>query len=209
MLGSKQFYFKYFPLYPIYDIPRREFGFHFDKKIIRHLQFTSMGELTAYVVKFNPTDIYCSASFYTYPSEKNMDKKEWFGSELIFDIDGKDLGMDCINRNDLSVVKKEVKKLIKILEKDFNSKQIQIYFSGNNGFHIHVLDEKYYSLNASDRRDIANYILSKDVKIDAAVTMDIHRIFRMIGSINNKSGNVKVLIPDIDKFKIKDCSFSN
>lgn len=209
MLGSKQFYFKYFPLYPIEDVPRREFGFHFNKKIIRHLQFLSMGELTAYVLKYDPTDIYCSNSYYTYPHDKNMDKKEWIGADLIFDIDGKDLGMDCANRNNLEVVKKEVKKLIRVLKKDFALKQINIYFSGNNGFHIHVLDNKFRQFTAFDRKDIANYILSKGIKIDAAVTMDIHRIFRMIGSINNKSGNVKVFVKDIDKFKMKDCSDFN
>ena len=208
MLGSKQFYFKYFPLYEIEDIPRREFGFHFDKKIIRHLQFLSMGELTAYVLKYNPTDIYCSNSYYTYPDNKIMDKKEWIGADLIFDIDGKDLKMDCANRFDLEVVKKEVKKLIRILRKDFALNKINVYFSGNNGFHIHVHDEKFRKLTAFDRRDIADYVLSKEVKIDSAVTMDIHRIFRMIGSINNKSGNVKVFVPDIDKFKMKDCNFN-
>lgn len=208
MLESKQFYFKYFPLYEIEDIARREFGFHFEKKIIRHLQFLSMGELTAYVIKYNPTDIYCSASYYTYPSNKIMDKKQWFASDLIFDIDGKDLGADCVNRNDLQIVKKEVKKLVRILQKDFKLSQINIYFSGNNGFHIHVSDKKFQELTAFDRRDIANYMISNGIKIDSAVTMDIHRIFRMIGSINNKSGNIKVLVPDIDKFKMKDCNFN-
>ena len=38
------------------------------------------------------------------------------------------------------------------------------------------------------------------VKIDPNVTMDIHRIFRLPGSINSKSGLTKILCTDITKF---------
>ncbi len=38
------------------------------------------------------------------------------------------------------------------------------------------------------------------VKIDPNVTMDIHRIFRLPGSINSKSGLTKILCADITKF---------
>lgn len=38
------------------------------------------------------------------------------------------------------------------------------------------------------------------VKIDPNVTMDIHRIFRLPGSLNSKSGLAKLLCQDIEKF---------
>ena len=38
------------------------------------------------------------------------------------------------------------------------------------------------------------------VKIDPNVTIDIHRIFRLPGSLNSKSGMSKVLCENIDKF---------
>ena len=38
------------------------------------------------------------------------------------------------------------------------------------------------------------------VKIDPNVTIDVHRIFRLGGTINSKSGLSKMLIADIDKF---------
>ena len=60
----------------------------------RHLSFSNAGELYAFVLKYSPSDIFCSSSFYRNPGEP-MDKKEWYGSELIFDIDGKDLHLDC------------------------------------------------------------------------------------------------------------------
>ncbi len=38
------------------------------------------------------------------------------------------------------------------------------------------------------------------VKIDPNVTMDIHRIFRLPGSINSKSGLTKIFCKDLTKF---------
>jgi len=38
------------------------------------------------------------------------------------------------------------------------------------------------------------------VKIDPNVTMDIHRIFRLPGSINSKSGLTKILCENLTKF---------
>ena len=45
--------------------------------------------------------------------------------------------------------------------------------------------------------DLSNSI---GVKIDPNVTMDIHRIFRMPGSINSKSGLTKIFCKDLSKF---------
>ena len=46
---------------------------------------------------------------------------------------------------------------MKFLTKDFGicSKDISIYFSGNNGFHIHVNDADYYSLLSIERLEIS------------------------------------------------------
>ena len=38
------------------------------------------------------------------------------------------------------------------------------------------------------------------VKIDSNVTSDIHRIFRLEGSLNSKSGLVKLVCDNIEKF---------
>ena len=45
--------------------------------------------------------------------------------------------------------------------------------------------------------DISNII---GVKIDPNVTMDIHRIFRLPGSLNSKSGLTKIFCTDLIKF---------
>lgn len=321
----KRYYFDYFSNIKMpEEIHSREFGFRqFDGKINRHLSFASLGELHAYILKLVPSDIYCSSSFYKKPYEE-MDKKEWYGSELIFDIDGKDLNLKCaiehnytkchvcsfINKgilktcnncssSRLSVIdmpcktcvfflKEEVKKLKKLLIGDLgiDDKTISIYFSGNNGFHIHVFDEDYYELVSNERSELASYIMGKgfkletlgikvdsekknasllkskrlldlgwrgrvlkylklnistiknntvltkyieklesssncsfqqivsgavedlSVKLDPVVTMDIHRIFRLNGSLNSKSGLAKIFCSDIDSFNpFKDACF--
>jgi DNA primase small subunit len=59
--------------------------------------------------------------------------------------------------------KKEVQKLVNVLIDDFgiNNESIQIYFSGNEGFHLYVTDSHFLNLDAQARSDISGYILGK------------------------------------------------
>lgn len=170
----------------------------------------------------------------------------------------------------ISESKKEVEKLVDILTSDLGIKKenIQVYFSGNEGFHLRVANGDYESLNSHERADLADYLMfngvipesfgirkqtnsksslptieekgwrgrvaknlftsksktskiAKDivsggyfefqskleeirktlgVRIDPKVTMDIHRIFRLEGSINSKSGLSKVECTNLDLF---------
>ena len=174
-------------------------------------------------------------------------------------------------------LKLEIKKLISYLIEDFgiDRNNIQVYFSGNTGFHVHVFDENFFTLDANSRSDLVGYILGKDllieslgvkssrfgynikipisgltfgwrkrimtslkikdvtnkklsvyvkkiggynsfkqqiaimtselsVKIDPQVTTDIHRIFRMPGSLNSKSSLTKLKCGNLDKFNPMD-----
>jgi DNA primase small subunit len=165
-------------------------------------------------------------------------------------------------------LKKEVRRLADLLIYDLGIKEkaIQIYFSGNNGYHIHISDNEFHRLNSQARSDIIGYLIGNDmttesigvrkagvssdgflikfpkggmmygwrnriaqklgvdrssitklhnivqqkggysgfkaellkmtkdmgVKIDPQVTMDVHRVFRMAGTINSKSGLTKM-----------------
>ena len=170
----------------------------------------------------------------------------------------------------ITATKKEVKKLKEILENDLNieNEKIQVYFSGNEGFHVYVVNSPYQKLGSKERSELCDYIMFRGVipttfgikkfntekndlpdldekgwrgrvaksifrtksnkpkamreivsgghilfqkkldelketlgvKIDPNVTMDIHRIFRLAGSLNSKSGLSKILCNDIDKF---------
>ncbi len=172
---------------------------------------------------------------------------------------------DCI-----SGAKNEIKKLILILTGDLGIKKenIRVYFSGNEGFHVYVLESDYEKLDSRQRADLVDYILfkgampetfgakksdfSKSVfsdldekgwlgrvskqifgsksnkpklskqlisdgyfsfkkkldelqktlgaQIDPNVTIDVHRIFRLAGTINSKSGLSKIPVNDLEKF---------
>ncbi|MGH9994593.1 MAG: DNA primase small subunit domain-containing protein, partial [Nitrososphaeraceae archaeon] len=175
----------------------------------------------------------------------------------------------CING-----LKNEVSKLHHFLVSDIgiSPEKITTYFSGNNGFHVHVLDESFNDLNSQARADLAAYIMGlgiladvigvrKDthndfrvrfplggldygwrkrisdklgisitsqrkltklvkelgdieqfrkrvadiakemgVRIDSQVTTDVHRVFRMPGTLNSKSGLTKTLSLDLNSF---------
>jgi len=172
---------------------------------------------------------------------------------------------DCI-----IAAKEQVKNLNRILIDDFgiNSDSIQVFFSGNEGFHIYINNSDYSTIGAKERAEIVDYIMFRGVlpetfgfkkfnsqkillpdfeergwhgrlsktlygskskkpqiskklisdgyalfqkkldtlkdeigvRIDPNVTVDIHRIFRLPGSLNSKSGLAKILVNDIEKF---------
>lgn len=151
----------------------------------------------------------------------------------------------------------EVEKLERILVDDLgiDTKSITTYFSGNEGFHVHIEPGSFDELGARERGELVDYIMFKGAipaaygvprtqsakknipvtkdpgwqgrfvreygvdntkkaakegyekfqnalatkgigaRIDHQVTADVHRIFRLPGSINGKSGLAKVLVP--------------
>jgi len=302
----KEYYFKHFDLIHVPTrTSEREFGYQkFNEGMTRHLSIKDDKELRLLLMTQVPSDVYCSNAYYSFPN-LSMSEKDWKGADLIFDIDAKDLKLDCrashtcckcnscknivkqgINcsvcgsikletisvacKNCISESKKEVMRLLEILTKDFGIKkeEIQVYFSGNEGFHVYVVNSYYQTLDSRERADLADYIMfngiipetlginkqnnskstlpdvnergwrgrvakeifgSKSkrtkivqealsggysvfqakledwrqeigVKIDPKVTMDIHRIFRLEGSLNSKSGLSKILCKDLENF---------
>ena len=296
---------------------QREFGYmHFGQAgMLRHLSFKSMKELDAMLVREAPSDVYCSNAYYRFPTQQPMQEKQWLGADLIFDIDGKDLGLPCVPSHSYSVCincgyvstpreqdeersshscptcgykkadhvsipcskcidgsKKEARRLMDFLLGDIGLEHnaINIYFSGNNGFHVHINDDACTSLDPKARSDLVGYLsgtglmlesigvrktstdgslyikfpksgltygwrrriaeklkvdmtsaiklknivngyggynafkvelerLARDmgVRIDPQVTTDIHRVFRMPGTLNSKSGLSKAKSRDL------------
>src|ERR671910_1403534 len=298
---------------------QREFGFaHFGQAgMLRHLSFKSMKELDATLVREAPSDVYCSNAYYRIPTQQPMQDKQWLGADLIFDIDGKDLGMPCVPSHSYSVCincgyasppekhkerssyscpscsckkadyvsipcnrcidgsKKEAKRLMDFLLGDIGLQHsaINIYFSGNNGFHVHINDDACTSLDPQARSDLVGYLSGTGlmlesigvrktntedlfsikfpksglaygwrrriaeklkingstaiklknivnqsggynafkveldrlarhmgVRIDPQVTTDVHRVFRMPGTLNSKSGLSKAKSSDLHSF---------
>lgn len=159
----------------------------------------------------------------------------------------------------------QVGRLRRILTDDLGVDEsgIRIYFSGNEGFHVHVHDSQFQKMGSRERVELSDYVMfrgtvprsfgmkssrsrtdfpdpsergwrgrfaghvagsksarnkafkkllaggpapfqevlaaasdSIGVKIDSNVTTDIHRIFRLPGSINSKSGLAKIRCED-------------
>ena len=92
----KEYYFKNIELLQSpKEIQSREFGIMtFDSKVIRHLSFSTLGKLRAYILQNVPTDIYCSNAYYQFPTFP-INEKGWKGADIIFDIDLKDLLLPC------------------------------------------------------------------------------------------------------------------
>ncbi|HEX2014160.1 MAG TPA: DNA primase small subunit domain-containing protein [Nitrososphaera sp.] len=171
--------------------------------------------------------------------------------------------------------KKEVRKLTQFLTEDLGIRRedMDVYFSGNNGFHVHIRDKSFVPLDSSARSELAGYLcgvglMSESIgvrkgtaenlsfkkfprggigygwrkkaaeklkigetsvirlknivdqkggysafkveldktaremgsRIDPQVTTDVHRVFRMPGTLNGKSGLTKARCKDLDDF---------
>jgi len=76
-------------------IQSREFGYQkFNSGMIRHISLKNANEMHLLLVSNSPSDAYCSSAYYTLP-ELEMNQKDWQGADLVFDIDAKDLRLDC------------------------------------------------------------------------------------------------------------------
>ena len=302
----KKYYFDHFDMIPIPErASEREFGYQkFNGGMNRHISIKSNEELRLMLITIIPSDVYCSNAYYSFPNLP-MSEKNWKEADLIFDIDSKDLNLECRKdhtcskclscgevstsqsyccksckstkiekhsltcKNCINGAKHEVIKLNEILEDDLaiSKEKIHVYFSGNEGFHIHVTNSPYQDLGGKERNELVDYIMFRGampetfgmkkvqptrssfaeldeggwrgkvskhifgsksmrskiiteiisngysffqqrldslkdtigVKIDPNVTIDIHRIFRLPGSLNSKSGMSKLLCEDIKK----------
>jgi DNA primase small subunit len=75
---------------------KREFGFIlFDKGVmLRHKAFLEPRFFRNFIKSITPSDVYHSAAYYSYP-DREMEKKEWIGADLIFDIDFDHIHSPC------------------------------------------------------------------------------------------------------------------
>lgn len=52
-----------------------------------------------------------------------------------------------------------------MLKLDFGVKDVEVYFSGSRGYHVHVLDEEFITLESPERREIIDYLTLNNPKI--------------------------------------------
>ncbi|MFW9961966.1 MAG: DNA primase small subunit domain-containing protein [Candidatus Sifarchaeia archaeon] len=66
----------------------------------RHVGYLNRDELIRDLASVAPHSVYHSAAFYKIPVARHMDEKEWFGAELVFDIDADHLELSCAKDHD-------------------------------------------------------------------------------------------------------------
>lgn len=170
----------------------REFGYTVRKKQwVRYLSVNKT-ELNT-ILSTGPLDAYISHAYYDNPRN---DAKIWKHGNLIFDIDSKDLKLDCLDEHKTMPCDKcmrgcveEYKKLTEIFSK-LGIISHTCYFSGNSGLHIECDPSEYNHILPDKRHKLVDYI-SNYVNIDRMVTLDKSRIFRLPDSINSKTGLLK------------------
>jgi DNA primase small subunit len=157
----------------------------------------------------------------------------------------------------LGASKDHAERVIGFLTDDFgvSRKDINVYFSGNRGYHLHVFDNRFDMLEQGARAEIADYlrgdslpsiqtlasvfrrksvggetssgwmkkiaiqvaqrrqgyagtiqklvseaISSQRALVDASVTTDIHRVFRLAGTLHGNTGMCKKRVMTLDDF---------
>ncbi|WP_440060246.1 DNA primase small subunit domain-containing protein [Thermogladius sp. 4427co] len=58
------------------------------------------------------------------------------------------------------------RRLVGILEEDLGFKEVEVYFSGNRGFHIRVVDEYVLDLTREMRAMIADYVSCENIDVE-------------------------------------------
>jgi len=99
----KKYYFEHFNLIHVPNrTSEREFGFQkFNSGMTRHVSIKDDKELHLLLMKNIPSDVYCSNACYSFPNLP-MNEKDWKEADLIFDIDAKDLNLECRKNHTIS-----------------------------------------------------------------------------------------------------------
>lgn len=140
---------------------QREFGVGSIKKIdYRHLAFPDITALRGHLTNNPPLYVSHSTAYYRYPDATPIEKKEWLGSDLVFDLD-----LHAEEKYDVYLRLEEVKQdAIRLIEDfllcDFGleKKDLLVAFSGNRGYHVHVRHKDFIVLGSNERKELVDYI---------------------------------------------------
>ena len=153
---------------------RREFGFMFWTAGLmqRHLGFSREEDLRSFLASRVPAHAYYSSAYYENPSAPTMEEKGWLGADLIFDLDADHLpnAAKMSYPEMLEAIRLKILHLYDdFLRTDFGfeEKSMRLVFSGGRGYHIHVFDERVWSLGSHERREIVDWITGKGLDVDA------------------------------------------
>lgn len=154
---------------------RREFGFIYfgGKGVDRHRGFASAGDLEAHLARHAPAHVYYSSAYYERPDAPTMEEKGWLGADLVFDLDADHI--PTAKHLSYADMLEAVRQRILTLHDDFlvgdfgfDEGRMRIVFSGGRGYHIHVFDERVWTLGSHERREIVDWITAKGFDVAGA-----------------------------------------
>jgi len=148
-------------------VHKREFGFgtRQDKIRYRHKSFSTQEKLNNFLRRETPFFVSYSTAYYEYPANQPMEAKNWLGAELVFDLD---IDFDQLDSEAMQEAKKQALSLVEFLENDFGFTQRDYFvnFSGNKGYHIHVVNEELRDLDKPEREMIVDYVTGTGFDMD-------------------------------------------
>ena len=177
----------------IRDIERREFAFETDSEkrhFIRKKSFKSISDADKFITKNKPANSFVSVAYWIFPQFACApdDRGCWKGADYFVDID---------YENHLKEAKTEaqIARWVMIEKLGLEEGDIEIYFSGNKGYHVIAFnpasEHNGKTLGIDERKELANYFLKFGVNhLDVPAFCDTHRIRRIPGTINSKSGKI-------------------
>jgi hypothetical protein len=159
-----------------------------------------------------PVRIYWSTARWLSPKDlyfKNL-KQYCLGQPLVFDIDGSLIHkalFSCIISPKTGLCNYciefallHTKRLIKFL-KNLGFQEIEIVFSGRQGFHVYVFDKP---LGIEQRVKIIKELRKKKIKVDELITLDKKSIIAFPSSLHGYSIYQTKIIKKIDNFSLND-----
>lgn len=151
------------PDFVLNSLTSREFGFdHMGQgPNDRYKTFQDALRLKRFIKAKQPFASYCSVAFYNTPQQR----KGWKKSELVFDVDAKDVPIRTCDCNEGEVCDKclnqakEIVLMIKdVLKGEMGLKNINMVYSGR-GYHVRVLDENIMEASSELRGQIVQYVV--------------------------------------------------
>jgi len=170
------------PDFILHSLSLREFGFDMDGTgpSHRYNRFITVEQLENFMRNRAPYSAFASVALYERPSAR----EGWLKSELVLDIDAKDLpvkscgcptGMVC--ERCIDDARRVAMEFAETLSGDLDLRNIHFVYSGR-GFHIRVTDEAVMGLEQNERGQVVEYVTGGVVPTDMTMALGYSKIFR-------------------------------
>ncbi|HDI12633.1 MAG: DNA primase catalytic subunit PriS [Hadesarchaea archaeon] len=170
------------PDFILHSLSLREFGFDLDGTgpSHRYNQFITVEQLENFMRNRAPYSAFASVALYERPSAR----EGWLKSELVLDIDAKDLPIrscSCppgkVCERCIDDARKVAMEFAETLSGDLDLHNIHFVYSGR-GFHVRVTDESVMGLEQNERGQIVEYVTGGVVPTDITMALGYSKVFR-------------------------------